>query len=340
MAEKGLVKSESYKRLAAKVKAEFDGLELLVKQETVLRYWRAGGYICEHLLKNKERARYGKYLYDDLSEDTGRSKSTLRLASQLYRTYPIIQRAGELSLRHYQALLAVEDIPKRKQLEKQVIEKCWTSEQLRGYVSRLQQKKQASIRPKIIPALSFTKGKLNTFRLLESQSLPSGGETGILIDCGFGARAPLAGLASDLQPGECIEAVYKAEAYSINRVTADEDELFTYQASVVKISDGDTLWAFINPGFGVCIEQNLRLRGIDSPELSTKTGQKAKQFVGSRLKGLDFMIIKTYRDQTGKYGRYLADIFYLRGESDPQIVLECGTFLNQELMDMGLAVLI
>ena len=31
------------------------------------------------------------------------------------------------------------------------------------------------------------------------------------------------------------------------------------------------------------------------------------------------------------------DIFYLKGEEDPLIVLEKGTFLNQVLLDEGLA---
>jgi endonuclease YncB( thermonuclease family) len=50
---------------------------------------------------------------------------------------------------------------------------------------------------------------------------------------------------------------------------------------------------------------------------------------------LPFIIIKSHgRD---KYGRYLADIFYLKGEKDPQAVLNKGIFLNQQLLDENLA---
>jgi len=38
-----------------------------------------------------------------------------------------------------------------------------------------------------------------------------------------------------------------------------------------------------------------------------------------------------------KYDRYLADLFYLEGEADPERVAELGNCLNQELIDRGLA---
>ena len=85
------------------------------------------------------------------------------------------------------------------------------------------------------------------------------------------------------------------------------------------------------------IRQKLRLRGIDCPELSTAEGQRAKRFVQERLKGLDFIIIKTYKDRVDKYDRYLVDLFYSRDEKDPQKILKEGIFLNQELLDKGLA---
>ena len=37
------------------------------------------------------------------------------------------------------------------------------------------------------------------------------------------------------------------------------------------------------------------------------------------------------------YGRFLADVFYLPGEDDAEVVLAKGHYLNQELLDEGLA---
>ena len=73
-------------------------------------------------------------------------------------------------------------------------------------------------------------------------------------------------------------------------------------------------------------------------------GQQAKDFVESALRAVEFVIIKTYG--ADKYDRYLVDIFYLpveysdiglHLETDPYRVLQQGKFLNQELLDLGLA---
>jgi endonuclease YncB( thermonuclease family) len=121
------------------------------------------------------------------------------------------------------------------------------------------------------------------------------------------------------------------------KTTAPRDELFTYQARAGRIIDGDTLYAAIDLHFGIVIEQKLRLRGIDCPEIDTPEGQRARQFVRARLKGLDWIIVKTHKDTSDKYDRYLADIFYLPGERDPQKIAGEGRFLNQELLDHRLA---
>lgn len=63
--------------------------------------------------------------------------------------------------------------------------------------------------------------------------------------------------------------------------------------------------------------------------------RRAYQYVVERLKSVKFIIVKTRK--SGKYGRYLADIYYLPGENDPQKVAQKGIFLNQELLDKGLA---
>lgn len=46
--------------------------------------------------------------------------------------------------------------------------------------------------------------------------------------------------------------------------------------------DGDTLVVMVGLGFGVEVDQALRLRGIDSPELSRQAGARAREMVGER----------------------------------------------------------
>ena len=79
----------------------------------------------------------------------------------------------------------------------------------------------------------------------------------------------------------------------------------------------------------------LRLRGIDTPELGTLAGQAAKAFVEETLSTVTFVIITTFR--TDLHGRYLADLRYLPGESDTQVVCRKGIYLNRQLLQEHLA---
>ena len=89
-------------------------------------------------------------------------------------------------------------------------------------------------------------------------------------------------------------------------------------------------------GFRAWTRQKLRLRGIDAPELSTLAGQRTRDFVAQALSEVPFVVLTTTKPD--KYDRYLSDVFYRPGETDPQDVLEKGIFLNQQLLDQGLAV--
>jgi endonuclease YncB( thermonuclease family) len=55
-----------------------------------------------------------------------------------------------------------------------------------------------------------------------------------------------------------------------------------------------------------------------------------------RLNPCACLVIKTYKQE--KYGRFLADVFYQKGATDRERILREGIFLNQELLDEGLAV--
>lgn len=73
-------------------------------------------------------------------------------------------------------------------------------------------------------------------------------------------------------------------------------------------------------------EEILRLRGINAIEAKEKGGKKATEGLKKILKNQEYFIVKT--SSTDTYNRYLADIF-----------LNDGTYLNQLLLDKGLAVL-
>lgn len=83
----------------------------------------------------------------------------------------------------------------------------------------------------------------------------------------------------------------------------------------------------VDLGFGTTVEQYLRLRGIDSPEIDTKEGKEAQAFVRRELKDVPFILLQSSRSDP--WGRYLADVFYtVKGEE---------RFLNNLLLKKGLA---
>ncbi len=111
---------------------------------------------------------------------------------------------------------------------------------------------------------------------------------------------------------------------------------YTYRAYVIEIIDGDTLWVNIDLGFDSWTTQKLRLKGINTKAIETKEGQNVKEYMESSLKGCKFIAVKTYwRD---KFTRYLADIYYKKGEVDLYKLAQEGRFMNQELLDRELAV--
>lgn len=112
--------------------------------------------------------------------------------------------------------------------------------------------------------------------------------------------------------------------------------LFTYGARIIKIVDGDTLELMIDLGFDVWKEHRIRLRGINTAEIETNIGLKAKQFVEQQLNNCEMVVVKTSR-AIDIYGRYIGDIFYKEGETNRDDIITKGSYLNNELLAQGLA---
>jgi micrococcal nuclease len=89
--------------------------------------------------------------------------------------------------------------------------------------------------------------------------------------------------------------------------------LYHYKAHVVSIYDGDTITADIDLGFGVILrKQKIRLAYIDTPEIRGEERDKgllARDYLRDLI--LDKEItLKTLKDKSGKYGRWLGIIYY------------------------------
>lgn len=116
----------------------------------------------------------------------------------------------------------------------------------------------------------------------------------------------------------------------------NEFEFYVYRAVVKYVYDGDTATVDIDLGFGVWMKsQVLRFYGVDAPEIRTRDaeekerGRKVKAFVMDKLLNKE-VVIKTYKDKKGKYGRWIAEIFYVNVDGE-------RININDELLEKGLA---
>jgi len=105
--------------------------------------------------------------------------------------------------------------------------------------------------------------------------------------------------------------------------------MYEYKAIIRRVIDGDTLEVDIDLGFKTILKkEKLRLLGIDTPELRSKSLQErlhaasAKQFVEDLLKPGDEITVHTEKDKAGKYGRYLARVILSDGKDLTDLLIE------------------
>jgi len=113
------------------------------------------------------------------------------------------------------------------------------------------------------------------------------------------------------------------------------DPSYIYKAIVERVVDGDTLLLRIDLGFQVWKEQRIRLASVDCPEIDTKLGYEAFEYVRDQLAKAPFVVIKT--NKIDIYGRYVAHVFYDFSEKKIEKVFQEGKYLNQELLSRHFA---
>lgn len=115
------------------------------------------------------------------------------------------------------------------------------------------------------------------------------------------------------------------------------EKLYWYQGRVRRVVDGDTVDMEFDLGLNTFVRERIRLKGIDTPEIfgmkkeseEFQRGMTAKEFVEERLLGKTVWI-HSFKDRTGKYGRYIADV-YFQDESGKHVSI------GQLLLEDGLA---
>ncbi|NBV06065.1 MAG: DUF1016 family protein [Proteobacteria bacterium] len=304
-----------------------------VNREKVVMSWQIGKIIEEHLLENN-RAEYGVKFFAELEKDTAISTRVLYQMRSFYRAYPTLPaQESDLSWSHYRSLSSLGSEESRKRLEQLTVAENLGATVLQSKISKI--KKQAKERQeqnavKKITKLSLQRGRLFTYKIVVS---PHSGKT--LIDCGFNIFSQIkTSLKTD---GAVVESVKKNEGFALKKAPAKKRQLHTYKAFLDKVVDGDTLHVTLDLGFKIEHKVILRLAKINAAEIDSDAGKKSAAAVTKILQNVKFLIVKT--NKTDVYGRYVADVFFDESakESDPQKVADKGNYLNQMLLDLGLA---
>ncbi len=312
-----------------------------VEQEKVRTYWQIGADIQKHILQYAKRADYGGQMISRLAVDLKIDKTTLHDCvnfAKVYSKVPIVHRGVQFKWRHFRELSRIPDEKLRKRLEGEIKRNAWTSDELIARIKAEKLKFIGDSQSKPIPAASVEllqplRGELYHYKIVRRPDVTANKEdSGLRLDLGFGNLEKLsARSASQFAVGDIVTSYSKDGGYHFTKVTSAGDSiLFTYEAIVERVIDGDTLKVRFDQGFNFERIETLRLRGIDCPEMDTPEGVAARNFVLSYIKQADRIIVRSSRPE--KYDRYLADVFIPQKDSLEDI------FLNNLLLQTGHAV--
>jgi endonuclease YncB( thermonuclease family) len=328
----------SYPTLRKQVEATLLLGQRKIEAAKVETYWKTGKIIQEHILSRKDDAEYGSRVVIRLCKDLEVSETVLYRCIKFFQKYPDLKKVVAqplFSWTHYYRLIAIADDKKRLQFEKAISKNAWSSKELDVRLKagrdehEIEDDGATAARPQ--SPLTPLRGTLYTYKIITRKTLGADeNDSGLLVDLGFGIfRDVEVRQATNFSENDIVESKPKEDAYKFYSGKRTAKDLFTYQARVERVIDGDTLKVRLDLGFDTWNRQVLRLRGIDCPEMDTPAGEKAKSFVQSYLKDTEWIIVRSSRSD--KYDRYLADVFIPQSKPNP----ETDIYLNNLLLEKG-----
>lgn len=307
-------------------------------------YWEVGKEITERVAASNGQMVLGPKLYKkislDIQKNTGLelSRDTISRAVQFNKNYPEFPTDTSLTFTHYRKLQHVKDLGLRARVEKKAITSSMSTASLANEITRLKVK-QNKVHNGVIERLDIRRGEPFVYIVRSARDI--NGKKEFIIDCGFKisvlVKASGHKIKCDLSKSNVniVRVEKKDNIYNIFTMRSGSDKVYTYSAKVVRVIDGDTIDVRIDVGFGIWLDERLRLNSINTPEVTTDLGKLSKQFLEKYFSKCPNIIIRTSKE--GMYGRWLADIFALKDCSDPYKIAVQGEYLNQVLLDEGLA---
>lgn len=316
--------------------------QIAVEYERVLTYWEVGGYVIDYL--DRIGIERGEQVVKKLALDVDIRERLLYEMVEMRRAFPFLPSGAKTSWSHFRRLISVRDEQVRYRYLEAAASERWSVAQLTeriqdGLFGAEDGEGTGGVDPGMVSMVRAKRGELYVYRVAER------GEEKVL-DLGFRSMYRLDG-ADRFEAGDLVRSV-KVEPKGLDGLTfrlvkADDlrRRLYAYKAKVLRIIDGDTLWATIDFGFEMLTDHKLRLRGIDAPELKSAKGQVAKAWLEKRLSGRTFVVTTTKVDL---FDRDLADIFASgrvgegdRADEEAEVVAREGVFVNREMVEEGMA---
>lgn len=312
-----------YPVLLARMRETFVLGQQKAEELKVQTYWEAGRLIHEHLRHHQDEAGYGKQLMLKLARGLGVGDELLYRMLRFYEAFPISSARRKLSWTHYRTLARLPDKKKRLEIESQATRENWDSRKLEKHISFLttgttSPATDGEPAPRHVPLLEPKRGKPGIYRIVADGD-------GLAVDLGFTSFQALSpAQARDLKPGSLVTLSSAGQPTAAPDAT--KADLYTYDAEILRVVDGDTLILKIWLKQNHWLKEKVRLRGLDCPELDTPEGKSAKRLVETLVKEAASVTVTTTKPD--KWDRYLSDVFLCRADGE-------ALFLNNLLLENG-----
>jgi len=295
----------------------------------VKMYWEMGKRIVEVEQGGEARAAYGQRLLPRLSADltkrfgAGFSTRNLDRMRVFYQQNQILPSMAKLDWTHQMELMRLPDARLRDRLAEQAQRRELTSKELRALVEqereRLEPRTPSDGKHAAPPQLLTPKrGTLGLFQIKTIDETRC-------MDLGFAAYRPLTETEQRrLSDGQIVRR--ERDGTLTRAPAATANDLYTYEAAVLRVVDGDTLWMVIHLTPTDWRKEKLRLRGIDCPERGTSGGEAATRYVQTLVREATQIVLTSTKPD--KWDRYLCDV-YLTPAGGPDV------FLNNRLLERG-----
>jgi micrococcal nuclease len=114
--------------------------------------------------------------------------------------------------------------------------------------------------------------------------------------------------------------------------------MYHYKAIVLRVIDADTLKISVDLGFHTWRVENVRIQDYDAPEIrlyegvtqeEKDLGLEAKAYAESLFAPGANIEVRTFYNKTGKYGRFLAQIF-IQDPDNPGLLVDYATHMKEK----------